>query len=48
MHLTPELIANILLRQKVLTREQAQEIKKEVRMMPRQLPGVTWSYLMIW
>lgn len=37
MHLTPELLTKVLLRQKVLTQAQAEEVAKEVRMMPRHL-----------
>lgn len=37
MHLTPEIISQVLLRQKLLTRAQIEEIQKEVRMMPRHL-----------
>ena len=35
MHLTPDLIANVLARQKLLTIDQANEIKKEARRLPR-------------
>ncbi len=35
MHLTPDLIANVLARQKLLTVDQANEIKKEARRLPR-------------
>lgn len=37
MHLTPELIGNILLRQKVISTEQLQQIKTEAENMPRHL-----------
>ncbi|MCP4656551.1 MAG: Flp pilus assembly complex ATPase component [bacterium] len=37
MHLTPELIAKVLVHQGILTRDQAQEIQKEIRTMPRHL-----------
>ena len=35
MHLTPDLVANVLARQKLVTVEQANEIKKEARRLPR-------------
>ncbi len=35
MHLTPDLIANVLARQKLVTVDQANEIKKEARRLPR-------------
>ncbi len=41
MHLTPELITKILVRQGVLSRAQAEEVTKEVRMMPRHLRSAT-------
>ena len=37
MHLTPDLIGNILLRQQVVTPEQLEQIKTEARNMPRHL-----------
>ncbi len=37
MHLTPELLTKILVRQRVLTRDQAKEVGKQFRMMPRHL-----------
>ncbi|MEM8933696.1 MAG: GspE/PulE family protein, partial [Acidobacteriota bacterium] len=35
MHLTPDIVANVLARQSVITVEQANQIKKEARAMPR-------------
>ncbi|MEL7059510.1 MAG: GspE/PulE family protein [Acidobacteriota bacterium] len=35
LHLTPDIVANVLVRQKALTIEQANEIKKEARRLPR-------------
>jgi general secretion pathway protein E len=37
MHLTPDLIADVLLRQGVVSSEQAAEIKKEAKTMPRHM-----------
>ncbi len=37
MHLTPEMVADALGRQEILTPEQVAEVKKESRMMPRHL-----------
>ncbi len=37
MNLTPDLVANVLARQKLLTAEQASELKKEARKIPRHL-----------
>ncbi|MEM1207456.1 MAG: ATPase, T2SS/T4P/T4SS family, partial [Acidobacteriota bacterium] len=35
LHLTPDIVANVLTRQKVITPDQAKTIKKEARMLPR-------------
>ncbi|MEM8963905.1 MAG: ATPase, T2SS/T4P/T4SS family, partial [Acidobacteriota bacterium] len=37
MHLTPELVANLLVHNGILSQAQAEEVKKEARMMPRHL-----------
>ncbi len=37
MNLTPDLVANVLARQKLLTEEQVRELKMEARAMPRHL-----------
>lgn len=37
MHLTPDLIANVLQRQRILTPEQVRLVKKEAQNLPRQL-----------
>ena len=37
MHLTPDLIANVLQRQKVITQDQVKEIQQAARNLPRQL-----------
>ena len=37
MYLTPDLVANVLVRQKLLTADQARELRKAARKMPRHL-----------
>ncbi|MCG8461055.1 MAG: hypothetical protein MI919_32625, partial [Holophagales bacterium] len=35
IHLTPDILANVLVRQKIISVDQANEVKKEARRIPR-------------